>query len=73
MFLGYFDEGITFTKDYYGSYSTHHEAFCEASKLIQNYNLQNYIAIALYYDSPGSVEEDKLRSSIGIYIKKKLL
>ena len=70
IFLGHFDEGITFTKDYYGSYTTHKEAFCEALRLIETYNLQNYIVIALYYDSPGYVEEDKLRSSIGIYTKK---
>ena len=70
IFLGRFEEGITFTKDYYGSYTKHQEAFCEAATLIKTYNLQNYIVIAFYYDSPGNVADDKLRSSIGIYTKK---
>ena len=70
ILLGSFEGGISFTKDYYGPYTKHKEAFYEASKLIKAYNLQNYIIIALYYDSPGSVDEDNLRSSIGIYAKK---
>ena len=72
IFWGCFEEGITFTKDYYGSYTKHQDAFCEASNLIKSYNLKNYIVIALYFDKPGSMEEDKLRSSIGIYAKKSL-
>ena len=72
ILIGRFEEGITYTKDYYGSYTKHKEAFYEASRLIKTYNLKNYIIIALYYDSPTSVEEDKLRSSIGVYIKKEL-
>ena len=68
--LSHFDEGITYTKDYLGSYSKLKEAFMEATKLIDTFKLQDYVIIALYYDNPGSVEESKLRSSIGIYKKK---
>ena len=70
IFLGRFEEGLVYTKDYYGSYTNHKEAFLEASKIIETFKLKNYILIALYYDSPINVEESKLRSSIGIYRKK---
>ena len=68
---GHFVEGLSFTKDYFGSYKNHQKEFMEACQLIQRFKLKDFIVIALYYDSPNSVEENKLRSSIGIYTKNK--
>ena len=71
IFAGHFVEGLSFTKDYFGSYTKHQKEFMEAYQLIQKFKLKDYIVIAFYYDSPNSVEENKLRSSIGIYTKNK--
>ena len=71
IFVGSFEEGLSFTKDYYGSYNKHQKEFMEACQLIQKFKLKDYIVIALYYDSPNTVEENKLRSSIGIYTKSR--
>ena len=68
--LGHFAEGITYTKDYLGSYSKQRDAFMEALKLIEIFKLQDFAIIALYYDTPGKVEESKQRCSIGLYKKK---
>jgi len=69
IFIGHFEEGLSFTKDYYGSYKKHKKEFMEACQLIQKFKLKDFLVIALYYDSPDSVEEKKLRCSIGIYTK----
>lgn len=69
IYRGFFIDGISYTKDYLGPYSKHQEAFMEAGKLIETYKLKNFVVIALYYDSPSTIEESKLRSSIGIYKK----
>ena len=71
ILVEHFAEGLSFTKDYYGSYRKHHNEFMEACQLIQKFKLKDFLIIALYYDSPNSVEERKLRSSIGIYTKNK--
>ena len=71
IFVGSFVEGISFTKDYFGSYTKHQKEFMEAGQLIEKFKLKDYSLIALYYDSPNSVEENKLRCSIGIYTKSK--
>lgn len=71
LFRGSFVEGITFTKDYFGPYSQNYKAFQDALTLIRNYQLKDFFVIAIYYDKPGSVEESKMRSSIGIYKKNK--
>ena len=67
LFLGSFQQGLSYTKDYFGSYTQHQGAFEEARKLIKKYNLKDFVLIALYYDKPGSMDDNKLRSSIGIY------
>lgn len=67
LFKGSFVEGVAFTKDYIGSYSTNQKAFEECNKIIKDFNLKDFHVIAIYYDKPGSVEENKMRSSIGIY------
>lgn len=67
IFKGSFIEGVSFTKDYIGPYSESHKAFEEAQSLIKNFKLESYQVIGIYYDKPGSVDENKMRSSIGIY------
>ena len=67
LFLGSFQQGLSYTKDYFGSYTQHQGAFEEARKLIKKFNLKDFVLIALYYDKPGSMDDNKLRSSIGIY------
>ena len=69
IFKGSFQNGISFTKDYVGPYSQHKDAFLEATKLIETYKLKNFVVFAIYYDMPNTVEESKLKCSIGIYQK----
>lgn len=69
FYRGPFYEGVIFTKDYLGPYSQHEEAFKDAFKLIELYKLQDFVPIALFFDSHDKVEENKLRCSIGIYKK----
>jgi len=71
IFLGSFQQGLSYTKDYFGSYTQHKGAFLEAKKLIEKYKLKDFVLIAIYYDKPGSMDDNKLRSSIGIYKRSK--
>ena len=67
IYKGSFGDGIVFTKDYYGSYNNLQEAFNEAKKLISTYQLKDFSIIGIYYDKADSPDQNKLRSSIGIY------
>jgi hypothetical protein len=67
FYRGSFADGIVFTKDYYGSYNNLQEAFNEAKKLISTYQLKDFLIIGIYYDKADSPDQNKLRSSIGIY------
>ena len=67
MGIGDWAQGLSYTKDYFGSYTQHKLAFAEASKLIKTFNLKGFVLIAIYYDKPGTMDDNKLRSSIGIY------
>ena len=67
FYRGSFGDGIVFTKDYYGSYNNLQQAFNEAKKLISTYQLKDFLIIGIYYDKADSPDQNKLRSSIGIY------
>ena len=67
FYRGSFGDGIVFTKDYYGSYNNLQQAFNEAKKLISTYQLKDFSIIGIYYDKADSPDQNKLRSSIGIY------
>ena len=67
IYKGSFGDGIVFTKDYYGSYNNLQQAFNEAKKLISTYQLKDFSIIGIYYDKADSPDQNKLRSSIGIY------
>ena len=67
IYKGSFGDGIVFTKDYYGSYNNLQQAFNEAKKLISTYQLKDFLIIGIYYDKADSPDQNKLRSSIGIY------
>ena len=67
FYRGSFGDGIVFTKDYYGPYNNQQQAFNEAKKLISTYQLKDFLVIGIYYDKPDSPDQNKLRSSIGIY------
>ena len=67
LYKGSFGDGIVFTKDYYGSYNNLQQAFNEAKKLISTYQLKDFSIIGIYYDKADSPDQNKLRSSIGIY------
>ena len=67
FYKGSFGDGIVFTKDYYGSYNNLQQAFNEAKKLISTYQLKDFLIIGIYYDKADSPDQNKLRSSIGIY------
>ena len=69
FFRGSFAEGIAYVKDYEDA--DIQKAFIEASKLIRNFNLKDYVIIAIYYDKIKTVENEKQRSSIGIYRRSK--
>ena len=69
LYRAVFKDGISYTKDYLGLYSKQKKEFIEAAKLIETYKLKNFVVIAFYYDNPDKVEDNKLRSSIGIYRK----
>ena len=43
------------------------EAYKEALNLITTFKLKEFLLIGIFYDKPGEVPEDKLRSSIGIF------
>ena len=62
-----FKDGISYTKDYIGPYYKQRNAFLEAVKLIETFKLKDFFVIAIYHDSPNTVEKSKLRSSIGLY------
>ena len=66
IYRGAFSEGVAYLKDYQGSYKNP-EAYKEAAYLINTYKLKGFLVIGIFYDRPGEVPEDKLRSSIGIY------
>ena len=73
-----FFEGIAFLKDYQGPYSQNISGFEEAAKILKNFKLdqdqpgkEKFGLIGIYYDSPGEVQDSKLRCSIGIYQKSK--
>ena len=69
FYRGPFYEGVIFTKDYLGPYTQQEEAYKDAFKLIELFKLEDFVLIAIFFDSPEKVEENKLRSSIGIYKK----
>ena len=66
IYRGAFSEGVAYLKDYQGSYKNP-EAYKEAAYLINTYKLKGFLVIGIFYDRPGEVTEEKLRSSIGIY------
>ena len=66
IYRGAFSEGVVYLKDYQGSYKNP-EAYKEAAYLINTYKLKGFLVIGIFYDKPGEVPEEKLRSSIGIY------
>ena len=66
IYRGAFSEGVAYLKDYQGSYKNP-EAYKEATYLINTYKLKGFLVIGIFYDRPGEVPEEKLRSSIGIY------
>ena len=66
IYRGAFSEGVAYLKDYQGSYKNP-EAYKEAAYLINTYKLKGFLVIGIFYDKPGEVPEEKLRSSIGIY------
>ena len=66
IYHGAFSEGVAYLKDYQGSYKNP-EAYKEAAYLINTYKLKGFLVIGIFYDRPGEVPEEKLRSSIGIY------
>ena len=66
IYRGAFSEGVAYLKDYQGSYKNP-EAYKEATYLINTYKLKGFLVIGIFYDKPGEVPEEKLRSSIGIY------
>ena len=66
IFRGAFSEGMVYVKDYQGSYHNP-EAYKEALNLITTFKLKEFLLIGIFYDKPGEVPEDKLRSSIGIF------
>ena len=66
IYRGAFSEGVAYLKDYQGSYKNP-EAYKEATYLINTYKLKDFLVIGIFYDKPGEVPEEKLRSSIGIY------
>ena len=66
IYRGAFSEGVAYLKDYQGSYKNP-EAYKEAAYLINTYKLKDFLVIGIFYDKPGEVPEEKLRSSIGIY------
>ena len=66
-----FIEGVAYLKDYQGPYNNP-LPYKEALSLIETFNLKDFVIIALFYDIPGEVPEDKLRASIGIYKQKVL-
>ena len=68
IYKGTFNEGVAYLKDYQGSYKNP-EAYKEALNLINTYKLKDFKGIGIFYDKPGEVPEEKLRSSIGIYRK----
>ena len=68
IFRGAFNEGVAYLKDYQGSFHNP-EAYKEALYLIKTYKLKDFVVIGIFYDKPGEVPENKLRSSIGIYKK----
>ena len=68
IFRGAFSEGVAYLKDYQGSYRNP-EAYKEALNLIKTFKLKDFLVIGIFYDKPGEVPEDKLRSSIGIFRK----
>ena len=68
IYRGAFSEGIVYLKDYQGSYRNP-EPYKEVSNLIKNFKLKDFQIIGIFYDKPGDVPEEKLRSSIGIYRK----
>ena len=67
FYRGSFGDGIVFTKDYYGPYNNLQQAFNDAKKLISTYQLKDFLLIGIYYDKDDSPDQNKLRSSIGIY------
>ena len=67
FYKGSFADGIVFTKDYYGSYNNLQQAFNDAQKLISTFQLKDFCIIGIYYDKADSPDQNKLRSSIGIY------
>ena len=69
IFQNHFSSGICYVKNYTGSYSSHVDAFINVDKIIKEKNLNDFSIIGLYYDNPETVKEDKLRCSIGLYIK----
>ncbi len=69
FFRGPFYEGVSFTKDYVGPYSNQEKAYEEAINLINLFKLEDFSVIGFFYDTPGKVEDSKLRCSIGIYKK----
>ena len=66
IYRGAFSEGVAYLKDYQGSYKNP-ETYKEAAYLINTYKLKGFLVIGIFYDKPGEVPEEKLRSSIGIY------
>ena len=66
IYRGAFSEGVAYLKDYQGPYKNP-EAYKEAAYLINTYKLKGFLVIGIFYDRPGEVPEEKLRSSIGIY------
>ena len=66
IYRGAFSEGVAYLKDYQGSYKNP-EVYKEAAYLINTYKLKGFLVIGIFYDRPGEVPEEKLRSSIGIY------
>ena len=67
IFQNHFKPGICYIKDYKGAYSSHVNEFIYVDKIIKEKNLYDFSIIALYYDNPQTVKEDKLRCSIGLY------
>ena len=69
IYRGAFNEGMAYLKDYQGSYRNS-EPYKEAAYLIKSFkDLGKFVIIGIFYDKPGEVPEDKLRSSIGVYCK----
>jgi hypothetical protein len=56
-----FKDGISYTKDYIGPYYKQRNAFLEAVKLIETFKLKDFFVIAIYHDSPNTVEKKQIK------------